>query len=37
MSFAGLRRAQVDRVADAIEAHLDTGALWQIIAEGALR
>jgi adenosylcobyric acid synthase len=37
VSFAGLRRAQVDRVADAIEAHLDTGALWRIIAEGALQ
>jgi len=35
VSFAGLRRAQVDRVADAIEAHLDTEALWGIIAEGA--
>jgi adenosylcobyric acid synthase len=35
VSFAGLRRAQVDRVADAIETHLDTEALWRIIAEGA--
>jgi adenosylcobyric acid synthase len=36
VSFAGIRRAQVDRVADACEAHLDLDALWRIIAAGEL-
>ena len=36
VSFAGIRRAQVDRVADACEAHLDLDALWRIIAAGKL-
>lgn len=36
VSFADVRRAQVDRVADACEAHLDLDALWRIVAEGAL-
>jgi adenosylcobyric acid synthase len=37
VSFADVRRAQVDRVADACEAHLDLDALWRIIAEGTSR
>jgi len=36
VSFAGIRLAQVDRVADACEAHLDLDALWRIIAAGEL-
>jgi adenosylcobyric acid synthase len=35
ISFAQLRLAQVDRVADACEAYLDLDALWRIIEEGA--
>lgn len=35
VSFAQLRQAQVDRVADACAAHLDLDALWRIIEEGA--
>jgi adenosylcobyric acid synthase len=34
VSFAEVRRAQVDRVADACEAHLDLDALWRIVALG---
>jgi cobyric acid synthase len=37
VSFAEVRRAQVDRVADACEAHLDLDALWRIVAEGSPR
>ena len=33
VSFAQLRSAQVDIVADACEQHLDLDALWRIIAE----
>jgi len=33
VSFARLRTAQVDMVADACEQHLDLDALWRIIAE----
>jgi adenosylcobyric acid synthase len=33
VSFAQLRTAQVDIVADACEQHLDLDALWRIIAE----
>jgi adenosylcobyric acid synthase len=36
VSFAGVRRDQADRVADACEDHLDLDALWRIIAAGAL-
>jgi len=36
VSFAGIRLAQVDRVADACEAHLELDALWRIIAAGEL-
>ena len=37
VSFAEIRRGQVDRIADACEAHLDLDALWRIIAEGEIR
>ncbi len=33
--FAEVRQAQLDRVADACERHLDLDALWRITAEGA--
>jgi len=33
VSFAGLRQAQLDRVADACETHLDLDALVRIIGE----
>ncbi len=35
--FAEVRRRRVDAVADACEVHLDLGALWAIVAEGARR
>jgi adenosylcobyric acid synthase len=34
-SFADVRAAQLDRVADACAAHLDLDALWRIVALGA--
>ncbi len=37
LRFADLRQAQLDRVADACERHLDLDALWRIAGEGALR
>jgi len=37
VSFAELRRAQVERVADACEQHLDLGVLWDIVEQGASR
>jgi len=33
--FAAARRAQLDRLADACEAHLDLGGLWSIVRHGA--
>jgi adenosylcobyric acid synthase len=33
-SFADVRRAQLDRVADACEAHVDIDALWRIVGLG---
>ena len=35
ISFAEVREAQLDRVADACERHLDLDALWRITAEAA--
>jgi adenosylcobyric acid synthase len=35
VSFSAGREAQIDRLADALEAHLDLAALDQIVAEGA--
>jgi adenosylcobyric acid synthase len=32
--FAALREATVDRLADLVETHLDTGALWRLVTEG---
>ena len=32
--FAAARQAKFDRLADAVEEHLDTGALWRLIARG---
>ncbi|HEY7144153.1 MAG TPA: cobyric acid synthase [Streptosporangiaceae bacterium] len=32
--FAAARQAQFDKIADAVAAHLDTGALWQLITAG---
>jgi adenosylcobyric acid synthase len=34
-SFAAARQAQIDRVADACEAHLDLGALWKLVESAA--
>ncbi len=34
VSFAAARQAQFDRLADAVAAHLDTGALWRLITAG---
>ncbi|MGH9006524.1 MAG: cobyric acid synthase, partial [Acidimicrobiales bacterium] len=36
VSFAAVRRAQFDRVADACETHLDLDGLWRIVGEGVL-
>ncbi len=36
LRFAEVRQAQLDRVADACERHLDLDALWRIAAEGRL-
>ena len=35
VSFAAAREAQIDRLADVLEAHLDVGAVEALIAEGA--
>jgi adenosylcobyric acid synthase len=37
VSFAAARQAQFDRLADAVEEHLDTDALWQLISGGPTR
>jgi adenosylcobyric acid synthase len=37
LSFAGARQAQIDRLADAIEANVDLGALYRIIEEAEAR
>jgi adenosylcobyric acid synthase len=34
-SFAALREARLDRLADAVEAHLDTGAILRLVESGA--
>jgi adenosylcobyric acid synthase len=34
VSFAAARQAQFDKLADAVEEHLDTAALWQLISRG---
>jgi adenosylcobyric acid synthase len=34
VSFAALREAQLDRLADLIEEHADTDALWRLIEQG---
>ncbi len=36
-SFAAAREAQIDRLADAVEAHLDMDAIDALVAEGATR
>jgi adenosylcobyric acid synthase len=36
-SFAAARERQIDSVADACAAHLDTDALWRLVASGAPR
>src|ERR1019366_6933276 len=35
VSFAEARERQIDRVADACAAHLDTAALWRLVELGA--
>ena len=35
VSFAAEREAQIDRLADVLEAHLDLGAIQRLIEEGA--
>ncbi|MEW2358714.1 cobyric acid synthase [Spirillospora sp. NPDC029432] len=37
VSFAALRERMMDAVGDLVEEHLDTGALWRLIEEGAPR
>jgi adenosylcobyric acid synthase len=37
LSFAAAREGQIDRLADACEAHLNLAALWSIVEEGRLR
>jgi adenosylcobyric acid synthase len=34
-SFAEARQRQIDGVADACAAHLDTDALWRLVEQGA--
>ncbi|MGD0374833.1 MAG: cobyric acid synthase [Streptosporangiaceae bacterium] len=34
VSFAAARQAQFDKLADAVEEHLDTAALWRLISHG---
>jgi adenosylcobyric acid synthase len=33
--FAALRESMLDRLADAVEEHLDTGVLWRLVRSGA--
>jgi adenosylcobyric acid synthase len=35
VSFTGARQAQVDRLADLVESHVDMAVLEKLIAEGA--
>jgi adenosylcobyric acid synthase len=37
VSFAAARRAQADRLADTLEAHLDLAALEELVEQGAMR
>jgi hypothetical protein len=35
-TFADARRARIDRIADALESHLDLDAVMTLVADGAL-